>query len=190
MRWKWTQLFLRSFFIILPWGTCLISTVCHISGSAKFAAGVPTKSLKIINIFNIIFVNLYQALSFFRIHYRDNIENNSRLVEVKAVIKASIHTMAIVYWCCTARHDEKCRKSWSTVTIVSSVRNPEYICPIRSISRSKHYFESKSKILWYGEIARKNWNGVANMLLRDLFSIQAIFDTLTEYLTFLSRLFF
>ena len=38
-------------FIILSWGTCLISTVCHISGSAKFAAGVSVKSLEIINIF-------------------------------------------------------------------------------------------------------------------------------------------
>ena len=76
-----------------------------------------------------------------------------------------------MYWCCTARHDEKCRPSWP----VSSFWNSEYICPTRSISRSKHNFESNSEIFWYGEIPRKNWNRMTNMLLRDLLSIQAIF---------------
>ena len=111
-------------------------------------------------------------------------ENYSRLMKVKAVICDSIYTMAIVYWCCSTRHNEKCRKSWSTGTYVISVRNSEYICPTRSISRSKHNFESNSKIFWNGEIPCKNWNRMTNMLLRDLFSIQAIFAFLTEYQPF------
>ena len=92
--------------------------------------------------------------------------------------------MAIVYCCCTVRPDEKCRKSWPTGSPVSSVWNSEYICPTRSISRSKHNFESKSKIFGYGEIPSKNWNRLTNMLLRDLFSIQAIFAFLTGYQPF------
>ena len=89
-------------------------------------------------------------------------------MEVETIIFDTIYTMAIAYWCCTARHDEKCRISWFTGTKVSSVRNSEYICPIRSISRSKLNFESKSKIFWYGEAACKNWNGMTNMLLKDV----------------------
>ena len=174
----------RSYFVILSWGTCLISTVCHIPGSAKFAAGVPTKSLKITYIFYIIFVNSFQVLSFFRIQNRENFGNYSRLMEVKAFICVSTNVLAIVYWCCTARHDEKCRPSWP----VSSFWNSEYICPTRSISRSKHNFESKSEIFGYGEIPSKNWNRMTNMLLRDSFSIQAIFAFLTGFQPFfLSR---
>ena len=98
----------------------------------------------------------------------NNFENNSRLLELKAVIWVSTYTMATVYWCCTVRHQEKCRKSWPTGTHVRSlVPNSEYICEIRKFSRSKHNFESNSKIFRYGEIARKNCDGMSNMLSKD-----------------------
>ena len=159
----------RSYFIILSWGTCLISTVCHISGSVKLPAGVSIKSLEIINIFHIIFVSPYQVLSFSRKNYREKFENYSRLMEVPAVHFYSINTKTVMYIRCTSRHQEKCRPSWSTAMEIVSVRNSEYICPIRNILRSKHNFESNSKIFWYGQIARKNWNGMTNILIRDLF---------------------
>jgi len=93
----------------------------------------------------------HQILLYSRMHYRDIFENNSRLLELKAVIWVSTYTLATVYWCCTVRQQEKCRKSWPTGTHVRSlIPNSEYICKIRKVSRSKLNFESNSKIFRYG----------------------------------------
>ena len=110
----------------------------------------------------------HQISSYSRMHYRDNFENNSRLLKLKAVIWVSTYTHATVYWCCTVRQQEKYRKSWPTGTNVRSlVPKSEYSCEISKVSSSKLNFESNSEIFRYDEIARKNCDGMTDMLLKD-----------------------
>ena len=107
-------------------------------------------------------------MSHYRKRYGDSFKNYSQLMKMEAIIGVSINTMTIGNWSCTVRIYEKCRKSWSTGAHVISVWNSKYICPTGSISRSKLNLESDSKMCRNGETARKNCNGMTNMLWKDI----------------------